>query len=157
MVMTMRFLGHSKAASEPTHDAFGHSGAKGFVTEAKILNRVIRWTDAGLEYEADPRQLEKLLRDFGLDDGVKAVSAPGVKMTAADVADDKPLSEDKHTAFRAVAARCNYLAADRLDCQYAAKEICRWMSSPTEGSMAALKKLGRYLVRAKRVVNCYDR
>ena len=42
--------------------------------EAKILNRVIRWTDAGLQYEADPRQLEKMLRDLGLDDGVKPVS-----------------------------------------------------------------------------------
>jgi len=87
---------------------------------------------------------------------VKASSAPGVKMSAADVAEDKPLSLDKHTAFRAVAARCNYLAADRPDCQYAAKEICRWMSSPTEGSMAALKRLGRYLVKARRVVYCYD-
>ena len=93
--------------------------------EAKILNRVIRWTEAGLEYEADPRQLEQLLRDLGLDEGVKAVSAPGVKVSAAEVAEDQPLSFDKHTAFRAVAARCNYLAADRPDCQYAAKEICR--------------------------------
>ena len=56
--------------------------------EAKILNRVIRWTSAGLEYEADPMQLEKLLRDLGLDDGVKPMSSPGVKMSAADVAED---------------------------------------------------------------------
>ena len=77
-------------------------------------------------------------------------------MSAAEVAEDQPLSFDKHTAFRAVAARCNYLAADRPDCQYAAKEICRWMSSPTEGGMAALKRLGRYLVKAKRVVYRYD-
>ena len=29
--------------------------------EATCLNRVIRWTDDGLEYEADPRQAEKLI------------------------------------------------------------------------------------------------
>ena len=27
--------------------------------EAACFNRVIRWTDDGLEYEADPRQAEK--------------------------------------------------------------------------------------------------
>ena len=124
--------------------------------EAKILNRIVRWTETGIEYEADPRQLGKLLRDLNLDDGVKSASAPGVKMTAEGLAADEPLAQDKHTAFRAVAARCNYLAADRPDCQYAAKEICRWMSSPTEGSLAALKRLGRYLVEARRVVYRYE-
>ena len=35
--------------------------------EAVVLNRVVRWTSDGLEYEADPRQGEKLLRDLQLD------------------------------------------------------------------------------------------
>ena len=30
-------------------------------TEATILNRVIRWTAAGMEYEADPRQAQRLV------------------------------------------------------------------------------------------------
>ena len=34
------------------------------------------------------------------------------------------------TRFRAVAARSNYLAADRPDIQYAAKEVCRRMAKP---------------------------
>ena len=29
--------------------------------EATVLNRVVRWTSAGLEYKADPRQVEKFL------------------------------------------------------------------------------------------------
>jgi len=33
--------------------------------EGIILNRVIRWTEQGLEYEADPRQAEKLLAECG--------------------------------------------------------------------------------------------
>ena len=28
-----------------------------------ILNRIIRWTEAGVEYEADPRQVERLLEE----------------------------------------------------------------------------------------------
>ena len=41
-----------------------------------MLNRVVRWTSEGLEYEADPRQVEKLLRLLKLD-------AEGVKIAAA--------------------------------------------------------------------------
>ena len=29
------------------------------------MNRIIRWTEHGLEYEADPRQAEKLMEDIG--------------------------------------------------------------------------------------------
>ena len=36
--------------------------------EGRVLNRVVRWTEEGLEYEADPRQIERLLEAQGLDD-----------------------------------------------------------------------------------------
>ena len=50
--------------------------------EATVLNRVVRWTTERLEYEADPRQHEKLLRDLKLDgEGVKPAASPGVKPT----------------------------------------------------------------------------
>ena len=40
--------------------------------EARVLNRVVRWTAAGLEYEADPRQVERLIEELDLDgEGVK--------------------------------------------------------------------------------------
>ena len=32
--------------------------------EARVLNRMIRWTSQGFEYEADPRQVEKLLEEL---------------------------------------------------------------------------------------------
>ena len=32
--------------------------------EARVLNRIVRWCSDGLEYEADPRQSERLLRDW---------------------------------------------------------------------------------------------
>ena len=56
--------------------------------------------------------------------------------------DKKALEVEKKTAelvgaeatrFRAVAARANYLSADRPDVQYAVKEICRRMAKPVEG------------------------
>ena len=48
---------------EPHRLGFGAKDDK----EAIVLNRMVRWTAAGLEYEADPRQAEKLLRDFKFD------------------------------------------------------------------------------------------
>ena len=49
--------------------------------EARILNRVVRWTAEGLEYEADPRQVEHLLEDLHLE-GAKPLGTPGCKASA---------------------------------------------------------------------------
>ncbi len=124
--------------------------------EALVLNRVVRWTDDGLEMEADPRQAEKLLRDLKLDgDGVKVAASPGVKQTRDQLDADAPLERQKATPYRAVVARANYLASDRPELQYSAKEACRWMSSPTETSLNALKRLGRYVAGHRRLVYHY--
>ena len=120
-----------------------------------VYNRVLRWTARGIEYEADPRQGEKLLEALKLDGpGCKAVATPGQKLNVDQLIDDKALPD--LTLFRALAARANYLSQDRPDLQFAAKEVCRFMSSPTETSEAALKRLGRYLLGHKRLVYRYD-
>ena len=123
--------------------------------EARVLNRVIRWTEKGIELEADPRQVERLLQENGLE-GANAVCTPGVRAAASQVLSEQPLDVKYHTAFRAAAARANYLAQDRPDCQFTCKEICRWMAHPTTGSYEALKRLCRYLVGAPRLVWRYD-
>ena len=124
--------------------------------EALVLNRVVRWTTEGLEMEADPRQAEKLLRDLKLDgEGVKVAASPGVKATRDQLDADLPLDKTKATPYRAVVARANYLAADRPELQFAAKEVCRWMSAPTEASLNALKRLGRYVAGHRRMVFKY--
>ena len=53
------------------------------------------------------------------------------------------------------AARANYLAADRPDLQYSAKEMCRFMQEPTELGVTALKRLTRYLVGKPRYINWF--
>ena len=98
----------------------------------------------GLEYEADPRQVEHLVEDLHLE-GAKPFGTPGCKATAEQLLEDAPVPADQETPFRAVAARTNYLAADRPECQYPAKEVCRWMSAPTKHGVTSLKRLGRYL------------
>ena len=72
--------------------------------EVKVLNRLVRWTEQGLEYEGDPRQSERLVLDLKLE-GTKRVGTPGVKQTFEQIQQDKALPASKHTAFRAVTAR----------------------------------------------------
>ncbi len=124
-------------------------------SEGLVLNRVVRWTAEGVEYEADPRQAEKLIAECGLT-GSNTVATPGQRLAFAELEKDLPLEKKLHTAFRGAAARSNYLAADRVDVQFAAKEICRWMSSPTEQSWAAMKRLCRYLVGLPRMVCTFN-
>ena len=119
--------------------------------EGIILNRVVRWTSEGLEYEADPRQAEKLIQECGLRDS-NTMATPGLRASFAETENDKPLEARLHTAFRGAAARANYLAAGRIDVQLGAKEVCRWMAKPTQQAWHALKRLCRYLVGLPRLV-----
>ena len=122
--------------------------------EGRVLNRVIRWTSEGIEYEADPRQAEKLIEAIGLE-GANSCVTPGLKALPEQIEQEQPLEKAEHTLFRRHAACSNYLSADRLDVQYAAKEICRWMSAPTDLSIVALRRLVRYLVGRKRLIYKY--
>ena len=122
--------------------------------EARSLNRVIRWCDDRIEYEADPRQMERLVAECGLTGG-KPMATPGAKPTFAELENDEELPQKLHTAFRGAAARGNHLSADRIDCQFACKEICRWMSKPSAHSWKALKRLCRFLNGMPRLVYVY--
>ena len=119
--------------------------------EGLILNRVVRYTPEGIEYEADPRQAEKLSIECGTT-GSNTVATPGVRQSFAETEDDKPLDQKMVSPFRGAAARANYLASDRLDVQFSAKEICRWMSAPTSQAWSALKRLSRYLEGLPRLI-----
>ena len=59
------------------------------------------------------------------------------------------------TAYREVAARLKFLAMDRTDLQYAAKEVAKHMSNPCNLDWVKIKRVGRYLVGAPRYVQQY--
>ena len=122
--------------------------------EARALNRIVRWVGDRIEYEADPRQVERLVQECGMV-GCKPMATPGVRIGFQELEGDEPLEQRLHTAFRSAAARGNYLSADRIDAQFGCKEICRWMSSPTQTSWKALKRLARFMSGAPRLVYVY--
>ncbi len=129
-------------------------GGAGELRELRVLNRVIRWTPAGLKYEADPRHAEIIVR--GVAGAERALSAPGTpskEFEAPGEEDDLP--ERAARLFRSFAARANYLAMDRPDLSQATKELCRRMSAPKVADVRALSRVARYLVGACRVVYEY--
>ena len=93
-----------------------------------ILNRIIQVNSKGITYQADPKHARLLVEGLGLDDA-KGVNVPGpAELTGIDEA----LPDLEAHACRRLAARCNYLALDRPAVQYATKEDCKHMASPTK-------------------------
>ena len=93
------------------------------------------------------------MKDLGLV-GVNPAKTLGIKRNYEDAMAEQPLETEKHTPFRGVSARCNYLAADRPEIQYAAKEICRFLASLTDQGVE-LKRLGKLREGRRRLVFCY--
>ena len=58
--------------------------------------------------------------------------------------------------YRGLAARTSYLAQDRVDIQYPAKEACRAMNDPGEEDVRRLEHVTRFLQGAGRLIMRYD-
>ena len=116
--------------------------------DVRILNRVLRWTFEGIEYEPDQRHAEHVIQRMGLETGKPS----GVTGVATDnLKDDE---REKHpvlrgteaTEYRALAKKMNYPALDRVELQYAAKGISKDIASPRSCDWTLLKKVAKYLV-----------
>ena len=122
------------------------------VKEHRVLGRILRATDDGWEYEADPRHAELLIKALRLE-AANGVRCPGEEDRPwQEEENGTPLRGSEASEYRALAARANYLAQDRADILFAAKECCRGMAAPTWGHMKAIRRLARYLISAPRVV-----
>ena len=124
--------------------------------ELKILNRIIRWTPAGIEYEPDQRHADMIVRDPGLTEANAVNTAGEYESRALEEEGEELYGESESTRYRALAARANYLAADRPDIMYATKEICRSMAKPTQAAWGKVKRLGRYLQGSRRTAFKYE-
>ena len=73
----------------------------------RVLNRIVRVTDEGLLYEADPRHAEMLIRAFNLSDA-KSVVTPGVKTAIDEDVDPSKVDADIAVEIKRIVAelRC---------------------------------------------------
>ena len=132
------------------------SSWKDCTVEGKVLNRIVRWTSEGYELEGDPRHAELVVEQLGLED-TAPLSSPGIDQPEPEAGDDNDdeLSPADASTYRRIAARCNYLSADRPELQFSVKECCREMSKPTKSSWEKLVRIGRYLKGQPRLVWMY--
>ena len=141
---------HEKMASIYEVKVRGVVGPEdGDLKHMRILNRFITWHPWGVGYEADPRHAEKVIEEMGLGRG-KGVSTPIIKEKEEEGCEEE-LGPEEAKVFRGLAARINFLAIDRPDIQYAAKEICRYMARPRHLDYGRIKRVARYLISKPRM------
>ena len=75
------------------------------VEEARLLNRIIRRTDEGWEYEADQRHAELIVKGLGLEEAkAVATSAEGERPWLAEE-DEEKLGSREAREFRGLSAQ----------------------------------------------------
>ena len=107
----------------------------------------------GWQYEADQRHADIIVNAKHMEEGKEVMTAGEDPKGWEEEQDKVALTKEQHAEYRALVARANYLASDRVDIQYAVKELCRGMSAPTVGHKKMLKRLARYLVGAPRLIS----
>ena len=113
----------------------------------KTLNRRLHWGKEGIVYQHDPRHIDVLVKDLGLENG-NSVQTPAT----SDVTEEEkaePLSQVQHHKYRSQVARCLFLSQHRADITFIVNELCQTMSNPTQQSLAKWKRLTRYLKRER--------
>ena len=134
--------------------------------EVRILNKRVRWTQDGIQYECDRRHAEIVVGLLGME-GMKPLSSPGLteiidcflkeedkKADNAEVR-QRALEHGSDSLCRALAARINFFAQDRTDLVFASNCVSHFMSEPTPAAWQALKRMGRYLIGARRIVQTF--
>ena len=109
----------------------------------KTLNRRLHWRKQGIVYQHDPRHVDMLGKDRGLEHGNSVQTLATLDVMEEE--ESEPLSQVQHHKCRSQVARCLFLSQDRADTTFIVNELCQKMSSPNQQSLATLKRLARYL------------
>ena len=119
--------------------------------EVRVPNRIVTWEQEGIGYEADPRHVEVILEELGLN-SCSIVGTPGTSSEGRTKEEDKELvNPDESTRYRALVARVNYLSLDRADISFSVQELVKSMAKPCRGDLVRFKRLGRYLAGRPRM------
>ena len=144
----------------------------GMSKEVKMLNGELCCDGVGISYEPDRKHAEAIIRETGASNwtSLKITMSKESKNGVRDKTDDivekrklgklgmkeQPLIEQifclaETARYRALAATANFLAIDRADFVYCAKELTRHMATPTTADWEKVVRLERYLKNRPRV------
>ena len=119
----------------------------GSTKSIKTLNRRLHWRKEGIVYQHDPRHIDVLVKDLGLENGNSVPTPATPDVTGEEMSE--PLDQVQQHKYRSQVARCLFLSQDRADITFIVNELCQRMSNPTQQSLAKLKRLTRYLKRER--------
>ena len=114
-----------------------------------VLNHLVSWTEHGIELEADPRRVELVLEQLGLEKAAP-VATPLVKSKGDE--EEVPLTDQEAGYYRSVAMRIGYLSMDRPDMLRTVRELAKGLKAPTSFHWSLLKRAARYLKGVPRLV-----
>ena len=137
---------------------------RGMKREVNFLNRKLSWGPEGIQYESDPKHVEMVIQDVGMQDA-KPVTTPTSSQEMrelasaldenGEIAEEEYMSEEDATLYRSVGARMNYLALDRSDMQQSCRCVCAHMAKPLRGCRQLIKRASRYLQGRPRCVQTF--
>ena len=107
----------------------------------KTLNRRLHWGKRGIVFKHDPRHVDALVKDFGLEHG-NSVQTPATHDATEE--EQEPLDKNQHSKYRSQVVRCFFLSQDRADITFIVSGLRQRMSKPTQKSLAKLKRLVTY-------------
>ena len=119
-----------------------------------ILNRLVTWTDKGIEMEADPRHVDLLLQEVGCE-GSK-VTAPLIKERIEEALASEELDEGTSAMYHSASMRLAYLSQDRPDLLVRGKELAKGLKRPTQAHLQMLKLGVRYLRSHPRMIHLFQ-
>ena len=84
-------------------------GILALIHSISVLNRLVTWTNHGIEMEADPRHVDLVLEHLKLTQA-SPVTTPVVNSTGDE--DETPLDREEASLYRSIATRIGYLSSD---------------------------------------------
>ncbi len=87
--------------------------------EATVIGRAVRQRSWGIEYAADPRHKEEVMKNVGFSGESKGLSSTG--KVEEDEESELEVEAGDAIALQAVKARVKFLAQDRSDIQFGRK------------------------------------
>ena len=114
-------------------------------SEITFLGRRLVWTSDGIEWLGDCKLVQGFLERAGFDE-----ARPGASVETPGVKHDKDpeallMDDAASTRHRGLVALLNYIAQDRADLSFAAKELSQSMARPRLGDDQGVKRVARYL------------
>ncbi len=100
------------------------------------LNRMITFHETYTEIQPDPRHAGLIIAESGL-------LGKGVKDKKVESGDDGQLDDVEKKTYPSIAIRLNYLADDRPELRFTAKELARLVLKPARGDARNVKRAAR--------------